>query len=52
MLNFLENAKRYLREFVEIGFLALLAIILIVLLVLMGSQISTFFSQTVSAFKK
>ncbi len=29
MLNFLENAKRYLREFVEIGFLALLAIILI-----------------------
>ena len=29
MLNFLENSKRYLREFVEIGFLALLAIILI-----------------------
>jgi len=32
MLNFLENAKRYLREFVEIGFLALLALILIYLI--------------------
>jgi len=29
MLDFLENAKRYLREFVEIGFLILLAIILV-----------------------
>jgi hypothetical protein len=32
MLNFLENTKRYLREFVEIGFLALLALILIYLI--------------------
>jgi hypothetical protein len=32
MLNFLENAKRYLREFVEIGFLALMALILIYLI--------------------
>ena len=32
MLNFIENAKRYLREFVEIGFLALLALILIYLI--------------------
>ncbi len=33
MLDFLENAKRYLREFVEIGFLVLLAIILVHLIV-------------------
>jgi hypothetical protein len=32
MLNFLENSKRYLREFVEIGFLAVLAIILVYLI--------------------
>jgi len=32
MLNFLESSKRYLREFVEIGFLALLAIILVYLI--------------------
>jgi hypothetical protein len=32
MLNFIENTKRYLREFVEIGFLALLALILIYLI--------------------
>lgn len=29
MLDFLETAKRFLREFVEIGFLVLLAIILV-----------------------
>jgi hypothetical protein len=40
MLNFLENAKRYLREFVEIGFLALLAIILIFLI--LGPSSGTF----------
>jgi nitrate reductase gamma subunit len=33
MLNLLESSKRYLREFVEIGFLALLAIILIHLII-------------------
>ena len=33
MLNLLEQSKRYLREFVEIGFLALLAIILIHLII-------------------
>ena len=32
MLTFLENSKRYLREFVEIGFLAVLAIILVYLI--------------------
>ncbi len=32
MMDFLASAKRYLREFVEIGFLALLAIILIYLI--------------------
>lgn len=32
MLGFLESSKRYLREFVEIGFLALLAIILVFLI--------------------
>ncbi len=32
MLNFLENSKRYLREFVEIGFMLLLAIILVYLM--------------------
>ena len=32
MLSFLENSKRYLREFVEIGFLAVLAIILVYLI--------------------
>lgn len=32
MLEFLESSKRYLREFVEIGFLALLAIILVYLI--------------------
>ena len=37
MLNFLEISKRYLREFVEIGFLALLAIILVHLIVGPGS---------------
>ena len=37
MLMFLENTKRYLREFVEIGFLALLAIILIHLILGQGS---------------
>ena len=33
MLNFLDQAKRWLREFVEIGFLILLALILIHLLI-------------------
>ncbi len=37
MLNFLESSKRYLREFVEIGFLALLAIILVHLILGAGS---------------
>ena len=37
MLNFLENSKRYLREFVEIGFLAVLAIILVYLILGPGS---------------
>lgn len=37
MLDFLENAKRYLREFVEIGFLVLLAIILVHLILGQGS---------------
>jgi hypothetical protein len=37
MLNFLESSKRYLREFVEIGFLALLAIILVYLMLGAGS---------------
>lgn len=32
MMNFLENAKRFLREFVEVGFLVLLAIILVYLI--------------------
>jgi hypothetical protein len=32
MLNFLDQAKRWLREFVEIGFLLLLALILIFLI--------------------
>jgi hypothetical protein len=32
MLDFLDNAKRFLREFVEIGFLLLLAIILVFLI--------------------
>lgn len=40
MLNFLGNAKRYLREFVEIGFLALLALILIFLI--LGPASGTF----------
>jgi hypothetical protein len=33
MLNFLDQAKRWLREFVEIGFLILLGLILIHLLI-------------------
>jgi len=37
MLNFLESSKRYLREFVEIGFLALLALILVHLILGAGS---------------
>jgi hypothetical protein len=37
MLNFLESSKRYLREFVEIGFLALLALILVYLILGAGS---------------
>ena len=37
MLNFLESSKRYLREFVELGFLALLAIILVHLILGAGS---------------
>ena len=37
MLNFLENSKRFLREFVEIGFLLLLAIILVHLILGAGS---------------
>ena len=37
MINFLESSKRYLREFVEIGFLALLAIILVYLMLGAGS---------------
>jgi hypothetical protein len=32
MIKFLDNTKRYLREFIEIGFLLLLAIVLIGLL--------------------
>lgn len=37
MMNFLENAKRYLREFIEIGFLLLLALLLVHLLLGPGS---------------
>ena len=37
MLNFLENSKRILREFIEIGFLLLLAIILVHLILGAGS---------------
>jgi hypothetical protein len=37
MLLFLDNARRYLWAFVELGFLALLAIILIYLLLGQGS---------------
>lgn len=40
MWNFLDKAKRYLREFVELGFLALLAILLIHLL--LGEGAGTF----------
>jgi hypothetical protein len=40
MFNFLENSKRYLREFVEIGFLALLAIILVSLI--LGQESGSF----------
>lgn len=40
MLGFLESSKRYLREFVEIGFLALLAIILVSLI--LGQESGSF----------
>lgn len=40
MLNFLDQAKRWLREFVEIGFLLLLALILIFLI--LGPSSGTF----------
>ena len=40
MLGFLESSKRYLREFVEIGFLALLAIILVSLI--LGQELGSF----------
>jgi hypothetical protein len=36
-MDFLESAKRYLREFVEIGFLVLLALILVYLLLGAGA---------------